>query len=158
SGESAHFGCGNGSELGELEVASAPGGSRAHEIHLAVDECDVAALRDDDVLAGELVFDTDGSATGGNAHCAGGVNAGCGVLGSVADGNWLSLDLRGVESESGLVVDVGVNGAGVEGNGESAARFEQGKMRGGADGDLAAFDEVDARGAGFHANVSTASQ
>jgi len=157
-GDAADFGNGRRGELRELQIAGATAGRGAEEINLAVDELDVAALRDDDVLTGELMFDEYGDASGVNAHETGSVDACGGVLRGIADGDGLGFDLRGVNRERGGVLDVGVDGAGIKRDGEPAAGFEDGKMGGAADGDLTAFNEVDARSAGLDANVGAAAK
>src|SRR5262249_9709255 len=119
-GDAADFGNGR-RELCELRFARTAAGSGTEKVDLAVDELDVATLGDDDVLAGELVLDAHGAARGVKAHDAGSVDACGSVLGSVADGDGLRFDLRGVNGERGRMLDVSVDGAGVERDCESAA-------------------------------------
>src|SRR3979490_3319284 len=101
------------------------GDAAAKIFELTVGDDHFAALRDDDGLRGELLFDTDGAAVCANAHCAGGVEADEGVLRRVADGEGLGLELRGIDGERGLRAwDARENLAKVEGQGEHSYGVE----------------------------------
>src|SRR6267378_4789258 len=119
----------------------------------------LAALRYDDRLGGELLFDADGAAVCANAHRSGGIEADERVLRRVTDGEGLGLELRGVNRECWLCAgDARVNDAGVERDGEQVYGFQDREMGWAADCDLAAFDEVDTRLAGAHADIAAAAQ
>jgi len=135
------------------------GDAAAEIFELAVGDERLAALRNDDLLRGELLFDADRAAVRANAHCSGGVEAYEGVLWRVADGEGLGLELRGVNRERRLCAwDARVNDAGVEREGEQVYGFQDGKVGWAADCDLAAFDEVDAGLAGVDADIAAAAQ
>src|SRR5712671_1593945 len=135
------------------------GDATAEIFELTVGDEHLAALRHDDRLGGELLFDADGAAVCADAHCARGIEADESVLRRVADGEGLGLELSGVNREcrqcSG---DAGVNDARVECDGEQVYGFQDGEMGWAADCDLAAFDEVDAGLAGVYADVAAAAE
>src|SRR5258706_14691475 len=113
------------------------GDAAAEIFELAVGDEHFAALRHDDRLGGELLFDADGTAVCADAHCAGGVEADEGVLRRVTDGEGLDLELSGVNREcrqrSG---DAGVNDARVEGDRAQVYGFQDGEMGWAADREL----------------------
>lgn len=125
---------------------------------LSVGDEYLAILRDDDGLRGELLLDANGASVGANAHGAGGIEADEYILAGIANRERFGLNLRGVDGESGLGFDARVNDAGIQCNGEQIDGFENRKVRGAADGDLAAFDEVDASLPGVDANVAATAQ
>src|SRR6266481_8506292 len=133
-------------------------GAGAKVLKLPVEEENIAVLRDENALASQLLLHTDGAEIGANAHGAGGVEANEGVARPIPDGNGLRLDQGRVNGEREYVLDVCVNRAGIESDGQRASGLEERQMRGAANADLAAFDEVDARGAGFDTHVTAAKQ
>src|SRR5882757_7770071 len=135
------------------------GDAAAEIFELAIGDEHLAALRHDDRLSGELLFDADGAAVCADAHCAGGVEADEGVLRRVTDGEGLGLELGGIDGKRGLRAwDARVNDASVERDGEQVYGFQDGEMGWAADCDLAAFDEVDAGLAGVEADVAATAQ
>src|SRR5712675_1446617 len=135
------------------------GDAAAEIFELTVGDEHLAALRHDDRLRSELMFNADSATVCADAHCAGGVEADEGVLRRVTDGEGLGLELRGIDGERGLRAwDAGVNDAGVEREGEQVYGFQDGEMGWAADCDLATFDQVDARLAGVDADVAAAAE
>ncbi len=132
------------------------GGAGAEAVQLAVEEKNVASLRDEDALPGQVLLETDGTAIGAEAHGAGGVEADEDIARGVTDGDGLRLDLGSVNAQREIAFDVHVNRASFEGDGQRATGFEDGEMRGTANADLAAFHKIDARGAGLGAHVAAA--
>ena len=146
------------SRFSGLGLANTVAGASAEVLKLAVEEENIAGLRDENALARQLLFHTDSAEIGANAHGAGGVEANEGVPRPVSDGNGLRLDQGSVNGEREFVLDVRVNGAGIESDGQRASGLEEREMRGAANADLAALDEVDTRGAGFDADITAAAQ
>ncbi len=159
SGEAADFDLRRGRRsLCELQFAGAAGGGAAQSIQLSIADQNIRALRHDNTLRGELLLDANSAAGGANAHGSGGVEADERVLRRVTDGNEFGLKLRGVNGENRLVLDVCVNDAGIERQGQQVHGFQNGEVSRTADGDLSAFHEIDACVAGLHADVAAAAQ
>jgi len=157
-GEAADFGGWRESGFRQLWFARAAAGAGAEIIELAVENKNVAHLRNEDGLTGELLLEADGAAIGADAHSTGGVESNEDVLWAAADGEGLSLELRRVDGQGGLALDVRMDCAAIESHGEGATGFQDGKMRRAADSDLTALDEVDAGGAGFDVHVAAAAE
>src|SRR6267142_2680046 len=80
------------------------------------------------------------------------------ILRPAAYRDGLRLDLRRVNGQCRIALDMGVNRAAIESHGERAGGFQHGKMRGAAGGDPAAFDKFNPRGTRLHANVAAAAE
>jgi len=100
-------------------------GAGAEVLQLAVEEENIAVLRDENALAGQLLFHADGAEIGANAHGTGGVEANEGVPRPAADGNGLRLDQGSVNGERELALDARVNRAGIESDGQRASGLEE---------------------------------
>src|SRR5437879_2484037 len=131
-------------------------GAGAQAVKLPVEEENFPSLRDEDALAGQLLLHSDGAAIRADTHGAGVVETDEDVPRRVADGDSLRLDLGSVNDQGELALDVHVNRASIKGDRQRASGFEDGKMRRTTNANLAAFNEVDARGARFHAHVAAA--
>ena len=77
---------------------------------------------------------------------------------AVADGNGLRLNLRRIHRQYRLVFDFRVNDSGVQRDSQRVTRLQNGKMRRTADRNLPTLDELDARAAGFDADVAAAAK
>jgi len=91
-------------------------GAGAKVVELPVEEENVASLRDEHALPGQLLLDTDGAAIRADAYGARGVETKQEVLRAIANGDGLRLDLRSVDGQGELALDVRVNRAGIEGD------------------------------------------
>ncbi len=91
-------------------------GAGTKAIKLPIEEENVASLRDEDALPGQLLFHSDGATIRADAHRARGVETNQGVPRRIADGDGLRLDLRSVDVHCEPVLDVHVNRAGIEGD------------------------------------------
>ena len=96
----------------------------AQVLKLAVEEEDIAGLRDDNALSGQLLLQADGAEIGANAHGPGGVESNEGVSRSVPDGDSLRLDHGSVNVQHEFVFDAHANRAGVESDRQRASSFE----------------------------------
>src|SRR2546430_17383519 len=83
--------------LCDLQSASTMAGAGAQVLELPAKEKNIASLRDDHALSGQLLFQADGAEIGADAHGPGGVESNQGVPRPVADGNRLYLDQRSVD-------------------------------------------------------------
>ena len=72
-------------------------GAGAQVLELPAKEKNISSLRDDHVLSGQLLFQSDGPEIGADTHGPGGVEPNQGVPRPVADGNGLYLDQRSVD-------------------------------------------------------------
>ena len=133
-------------------------GAGAKAVELPVEEENVASLRDEHALPGELLLRSDGAAIRADAQGARRVETKQEVLRAIPSGDGLRLDLRSVDGQGELALDTRVNRAGIEGDRQRTTGFEDRQMRRTANADLAAFDKIDARGAGFDAHVAAAAQ
>jgi hypothetical protein len=100
-------------------------GADAEVLKLAVEKENIAGLWDENALAGQLLFHTDGAEIGANAHGSGGVEADKSVSRPVSDGNGLCLDQGSVNGEWQAAFDVCVNRTGVESDGQRASGLEE---------------------------------
>src|SRR5260370_14054663 len=130
----------------------------AEVIKLPVEEENVAGLRDENALPGQLLLHTDGAEIRANAHRAGGVESNEGVPRPVPDGHNLRLNKGSVNGEWKIALDHHVNRVGINGNRQRTSGLEDRQMRWTADADLAAFHKVDARAARFDAHVTATPQ
>src|SRR6266550_4760871 len=104
-------------------------GAGAKVVELPVEEEKVACLRDEDALPGQLLLDTGGAAIRLDAHGARGVETKQEVLRAIANGDGLRLDLRSIDGQGELALDVRVNRAGIEGDRQRTTGFEDRQMR-----------------------------
>ncbi len=133
-------------------------GTGAKAVKLPVEDENVASLRDEDALPGQLLLQTDSAEIRADAHGAGGVETNEGVPRPIADGDGLRLDLGSINVQGELALEAHMNRAGIEGDGQGTPGLEEGEMRRTANADLAAVHKVDARGAGLDAHVTAAAQ
>lgn len=156
--EPADFGRWRRSGFGNLGLTRAVAGASAEAIELAVEYQNIASLRNEDALPRELLLEADGTTIGTNAHCARVVETDQNILWPAADGDGLNLELGRIDGQGGLALDVHMNRAAIQSYGERTTGFQDRKMRGAAYGDLAAFDKVDAGGAGFDVHIAAAAE
>lgn len=154
----ADFGLGRRGRFRDLQVTGTAARAGTKRIQPGIVQEHVACLGNKYALPGELLLDAHRATKGANTHDRGCVESYEHVLRIVANGHGLSLNLGRIDRKRGLMLDVRVNRAGIEGNGERAAGFQDGKMRRAADGNLTAFDQVDPRSAGFDSDIAAAAQ
>jgi hypothetical protein len=104
-----------------LQIAGAVAGAGADAVKLAVEEENIASLRDEDALAGQLLLQTDGATIRADAHGASGVEADEDISRRVADGDGLRLDLGSVNVQREISLDLHVNRSGIKGDGQRTA-------------------------------------
>src|SRR5260370_9118552 len=117
----------------------------AEVIKLPVEEENVAGLRDENALPGQLLLHTDGAEIRANAHGAGGVESNEGVPRPVPDGHNLRLNEGSVNGEWKTALEVHVNRAGIKGNRQRTSGPEDRQMPWTADADLPPFHRAHAR-------------
>src|SRR3984885_4881063 len=100
--------------VADLQFAFAVAARVRDSFEAAVIYQNFRALRHDDAFAAELLFDPNRSASGANAHHAGGVESDQNIFIVVADGDRFRLNLRSVERERRRLADVNANDAAVD--------------------------------------------
>jgi len=91
-------------------------GAGAKIVELPTEEENVTSLGDEQALPGQLLLQSDGAAIRADAYGARGVETNQEVLWAIANGDGLRLDLRSVDGQGELALDVRVNRAGIEGD------------------------------------------
>ena len=109
-------------------------------------------------MPGQLLFQAQRSAVGAYAHGARGIEPHDGVLWALSNGDGLRLNLWRVHRQRRFPLDVCMNCSGIESDGQRTPGFENGKMGGAANYDLAAFHQLNACGAGLNAHIAAAAQ
>jgi hypothetical protein len=157
-GELADFGRTRRSCFRGLQITNAVAGAAGKVFKLPVEDENVAGLGKEKALAGQLLIETDGAAMGADAHGARGVETDEDISRRIGDGEGLGLDLGSEDLQGEIALDIQVNRAGIEGDGQRAIGLEDREMRGTANTDLAAFHKIDSGSAGVDAHVAAAAE
>ena len=148
----------NGRTAGHHEIARAAARDLVKRTQLAPAEVDLAALRHEQALPGELLLDAHGALGRVRTHLSRLIEAQCDVSRALSNRDGSGDNQRRIDRERHGRLELRMHAAVVESHGDGSASLEHGKVSWPADGDIAAFGQIDLRLSRSHRDVAAAGE